>query len=240
MNLLFSDYDGTLKPFNNNPNILEKITFKKNINSINKLTKNNNKFIITTGRTTESLLNEINKYKINYDYITTYDGRVSFDNKNKLIYSLTIEKYILKEIKNILNNKPYYKKITLYNSNGLTTNYEDIIIIIIKLDNKELYKYIMDLLKDYKQINMKYSLFTNNLIISINSNKSLGIKKLLDSENIEVTNENIITVGDGLNDLEMLKDYNGYKMLISHPQLYYNIDKTTTSVNKLIKKLINI
>ena len=31
MNLLISDYDGTIKTYDNNPNMLEKYTFKKNL-----------------------------------------------------------------------------------------------------------------------------------------------------------------------------------------------------------------
>ena len=82
--VLFSDYDGTIKTFDKYANYFEKRTFKKNIDAIDKFLGNGNKFIITTKRNTYSILEELEKYKINYSYLTTYNGRVTLDSKNNI------------------------------------------------------------------------------------------------------------------------------------------------------------
>ena len=63
---------------------------------------------------------------------------------------------------------------------------------------------------------------------------AIGVAIIYKNEN---NYSEIITVGDNLNDLEMLRDYNGYKMLYSYPIMYTKNIKTTTNVHSLIKKL---
>ena len=84
MKLLVSDYDGTIKPYDKNPNFIEKLIFKENIKSINDFMKNN-KFVIATGRNTKSISDETEKYEIKYDYLISYNGRVIVDNNNNVI-----------------------------------------------------------------------------------------------------------------------------------------------------------
>lgn len=47
-------------------------------------------------------------------------------------------------------------------------------------------------------------------IVSINAGKENAIKKILDILNIE--KEQVVTIGDGRNDIDMIKEYNGYSM----------------------------
>ena len=81
------------------------------------------------------------------------------------------------------------------------------------------------------KISKLYKLFLKFIFIKKYCNKSTAIKK------IENNYSEIISVGDNLNDLEMLRDYNGYKMLYSYPIMYTKNIKTTTNVHSLIKKL---
>jgi len=87
MKMLISDYDYTIKPFENNPSIYERIVFKKNIDSIKRFIDRDNIFVIATGRTTSSIMDELKKYKINYSYLIAYNGRVIIDRNNKVIYA---------------------------------------------------------------------------------------------------------------------------------------------------------
>ena len=48
--------------------------------------------------------------------------------------------------------------------------------------------------------------------------------------------DEVVTVGDNLNDLDMLLNYDGYKMPISNPSLFGHQIPTVSSVHKLIRK----
>ena len=231
--ILFSDYDGTIKP-DENLNLFDTILFDSNINAINKF-QQDNQFVITTARSTDSILEETKKYSIGYDYITSLDGLVTIDSKNEIVYSKIIEKDILNKIKIVLL-KHGFKKVYMYNSFGRTNNYENIVMLIIDINNKDLIKYIIDILEPYKELNIKYNIFSRTIFISYKMNKSKGISTLLDKINIDDKTK-IITVGDNINDIEMLEDYNGYKVLLSNPYLYSKKIKTTLSVKSLIKKI---
>ena len=231
--ILFSDYDGTIK-IDDKMNVFEKKLFNDNIKAINDFQKSNT-FVITTGRTTESILKEVRKYGINYNYITSYDGKVTIDNKNRLIYKKDLEKNILKTIRDILL-KCGYKEIYLYNSYGITNIYEDIVLLIISINNKNIIKQLKDSLYLYKELDINYNNILKTITISYNMNKLKGIELLIDKEKID-RNKKIITIGDNLNDLEMLKGYDGYKVLFSSPLIYSKNIKTTPSIKYLIKKL---
>ncbi|MBQ3021245.1 MAG: HAD-IIB family hydrolase [Bacilli bacterium] len=235
MKFLISDYDGTLKPFDKDPSFLEKHTFNKNIIAVNNFIKDNNKFMISTGRNTNSIKKEIEKYKIDYNYLSSYNGRVIFDQNNKLINAEYIDNVFLEEI---LNIEEYIKNITLYDEYGLTDNKENLIYIYLTLDKL---KNIKELVYNWKSKYPELRITIDNIFHRINIrkeyNKMLGIKKLLEKEDINIPKKDIITIGDEYNDLEMINEYDGYHMLVSNPILYFNSNNVATSVNKLIKKI---
>jgi hydroxymethylpyrimidine pyrophosphatase-like HAD family hydrolase len=63
-------------------------------------------------------------------------------------------------------------------------------------------------------------------------NKAVGICDFADKRGID--EKNIITVGDAMNDYDMLKAYNGYVIEHGHPELIRAIGQTTKSVAQLI------
>jgi len=77
--------------------------------------------------------------------------------------------------------------------------------------------------------------YKNNLFISLNLNKSDSIKFLQAKENFK--KEEIYTIGDGLNDLEMLLEFNGHKMIKCDKNLLLKKIPTITQVHKLIDKI---
>lgn len=235
MKFLISDYDGTLKPFDENPNFIENYTFNKNIHEVNNFVKQGNLFMISTGRSTESIKKEIQKYKILYNYLSSYNGRVVLDKDNKLINAKYIDENFIKEINSIKEN---IKDIMLYNEFGKTIEKNNLIYIYITVDNLKICKEIIEKIEvKYPNIKISYNYLLKRMVIRTEFNKSLGIKKLLEKENISISKENIFTIGDESNDLEMLNDYNGYHVLLSNPNLYLNINNPISSVHKLIKKI---
>ena len=100
MKLLVSDYDGTIKTYDKNPNFVEKIIFRENIKTINNFIKDN-RFVIATGRNTKSIYDETKKYKILYDYLISYNGRVIVDKNNNIINAEYINRDFFNDLFNI-------------------------------------------------------------------------------------------------------------------------------------------
>ena len=202
MKLLVSDYDGTFKEENNNKNI------KANIEAIKKFTKNGNIFALATGRNFTSIKSETTRYNIPYKYLICNDGSTIFNAKDELVYKYPIPENILEESLEYLSSLSYIKKLILLNEFGLETNdTSSVIEIICALNLKNLHK-----LREMKK-NIEYlesiSLF-NYVSFKNQINKRDGIKLISLKEKIEP--KNIYTIGNDKNDLEMLTEYNGYKV----------------------------
>ena len=227
MKLLVSDYDGTFKQERNDKNI------KANIEAIKKFTKKGNMFSIATGRNFTLIKKETTKYNIPYKYLICNNGSTIFNAKDELIYKYPIPEDILEETLEYLSSLKYIKKLLLLNEFGLETNdTSSVIEIICVLKIKNLNK-----LKETKK-NVEYlealSLF-NYISFKNQTNKKDGIKIISLKEKIDP--QNIYTIGNDKNDLEMLTEYNGYKVLFANPILFRKGIKTTQSIKTLIKKI---
>ena len=72
-------------------------------------------------------------------------------------------------------------------------------------------------------------------IVSINASKSLMIEKILDKE--KIVKKNVYTIGDGINDIDMIRDYNGYRVRNSCKELVFVTDRVIDNVSDLIIKI---
>lgn len=236
MKIIFSDYDGTIKTFLNNPNIFEKITFEKNLKSINNFLRNDNKFVITTGRSTSSILEEIKRYKINFSYLTTYDGRVTFDNNLDLLDAKKISKEVLLKLKKIIENENIVKRAAIYDEYGKIDEINEVVLMSIKPKSiNELQKNLRSMFEYENSISIIPNFLYNEIVVAPKSNKVDGARFLIEKNNWNI--KDVCSVGDSKNDLELLTEYDGYRMLFSHNCLLMPIENVTTSVHKLIKKI---
>lgn len=232
MKLLVSDYDGTIKNYDKNPNFVERLIFEKNINAINDFC-NDNKFVIATGRNTKSIYDETYKYNILYNYLIGYNGRVIVDKDNNIISAEYIDNDFLSELDYV-----NIKDLTLYDEFKLNDNVAKPIYIYLELYSiKDVKNCILDWKEKYPNLEISYNYIFNTIIIRKKYNKLLGINKLLECENIDIEKQDIITVGDETNDREMIKYYNGYKMLLSNPKIWFTTKNVTPTVHQLIKKI---
>lgn len=232
--VLVVDYDRTL--FINNNDMLN------NIKAINNFRSKGNIFVIATGRTYSSLKKEIDKHKIQYDYLILNHGALVIKNDNTALFHYKIDKSILLDVNDYLTKlkaKNIFYSYYLEDTNDI--NNPDISKLTAKfssnLDNfKEI---MMNIIKKYNNALNIY--FTQNFeieIISKDTNKSQALNLLMKKANFK--KENIYTIGDSYTDIEMIKDYNGSCMDNSIDILKNNENIVKyKSVSDYINKILN-
>lgn len=223
MKLLVSDYDGTLK-----------LHLNLNIPALKKFMEKGNTFMISTGRNYESIKSEIDRYQIPFDYVSCNDGAVLLDKEGKIIYSKLMNEDDVDILTLLLRTNPNVKKVLWYDQTRVTDKTDNIVelCVFLKLFARAK-KELEDLQREYPHI--KFYQMANYIYIKKHFNKSEGLKLFLSMN--DNSYDQVVTVGDGSNDIEMLQDFDGYKMIISHPQLLGKGIKTTNSVYSLIKKM---
>lgn len=90
---------------------------------------------------------EIKKYKIPYDYLTTYGGLVTIDKDDKLIYAEYLSQEILKAIEKLSISTDLIKEIKAYNIEGKKENNLQEQLILIGLEVKNI-RNVIDFLKN--------------------------------------------------------------------------------------------
>ncbi len=224
MKLLVSDYDGTYKIERNDTEGI-----KKNNVEIQRFLDKGNLFAFATARSYISIMKEIDKHNIPYDYLICNDGLFIIDKYGKIIYEKLLDSDLVKNINDFLYQ--YTSHIAYLDKYGKLVK-EDIMEIIAYLD---LLQNPEEILKKLNANELLYAVrYLNQIYIKNKTNKSIGINHLLNSIDL---NPDVVTVGDDANDIEMLKDFKGYRMLTCYPILYKEQLKTTTSVKSLVRKL---
>ncbi len=227
MKLLVSDYDGTFNPDNKARSI------EKNVDAIRRFKDAGNMFSIATGRSYISIKRQTDKYHIPYDYLICSNGSSIFDKEDNLIYYNPIKLGILKSTLEYLDSLGFIKSIELKNMYGEdTTRYEDTteIICTIRIRN------ILDLKYIKQELAFLHSLsFLTITILKEKIDKKDAIEII--SKRHKIEKAKIYTVGDEFNDIGMLTEYNGYKMLLSNPILLNKGFMTTTSVKRLVRTI---
>ena len=208
MNLLVSDYDGTL--FTNENDILI------NCRTIEEFIKKGNKFLLSSGRPYDSLKRQVEKYKIPYSYLGTSDGNFMFDSNDNLIMENYMSKKIVRDLEE-LKKLNIYERIQYAYPNTNSEEYKKdslgSIAFVIKED-----KITSDFTNEYnrlKQENPKYQFDIYGygdtyyyMIRPMGINKSSPIIHL--EKKLNIPKRKIYTIGDNDNDIEMIKDYNGF------------------------------
>lgn len=230
MKVLVSDYDRTL--YRNDEEI------KLNVESINKFIKNNNIFIIATGRSELDIKTVIKKYNINYNYLIVNHG-ASIIKNDKVIYNVSIDNNIKNNILEILKNYKYSDLFVCTKENSRANITEtNLTKIHVTFNNKNMTSSIKKLLED------KYSKFVNIYFASQGSSleivpasvgKVIALDYLSELENFD--KKFIYTVGDDISDKCMLEKYNGYAIDSAIKEIKETIPNKCTSVFDLVNTL---
>ena len=210
MNLLVSDFDGTFYTSDRN--------IKINVRKIREFIEQGNVFMLSSGRSYNSLKSKIDEYKIPYSYMATEDGSHLFDNKGVLLAEDLMDQSIIEEINSI-------KRLNRHKGMqyGTTREYLD---NDPKKDNVSSINFIIDdnminksFNNEWYKLKNKYNDKYEFLIYGYNGVyyyciKDKGIDKSRPVYNLSkilgLDKNNIFTIGDGDNDLPMIVDYNGF------------------------------
>ncbi len=229
--ILISDYDGTFYQSD--------IDIKKNIDKVTEFRALGNLFVLATGRSYVDLKQEIDKYKIPYDYLILNHGALLLSKDLEIIKIFTLDKVLVNSILEYANNKDIYDVILIDAFKKRVDDTSNIVKLMLKLYSYdkalEVKKYID---KSYTNIKSYLVKDENHYLvefISSKASKSLMIEKILDKE--KIVKKNVYTIGDGINDTDMIKKYNGYRVKNSCKELISVTDKVIDNVSDLISRL---
>lgn len=227
MKVLISDFDDTL--------YINEDDVRENAKKIDEFRKNGNIFIISTARNYSAIKKACIKNNIVVDYFFCDIGATMLDFNGKVLYSQCIKEVDRKKIEEILDK--YSKEIIInrYGTNDIQEKgKKGVVEYKIKGNMKELSK--IKQIVDNKIQNIKTQITEDSRFIIHTSTKEEIIEIFM--RNRGVKKSSIYTVGDEIDDLEMLKKYNGFRMEHCNQIVRENISNKVKSVSELINSII--
>lgn len=245
MKIIASDYDGTL----NHGGIDD-----KKRNAIKEWRKKGNKFGIVSGRVADDLLMIYNKDKFEADFLLACNGAIILTTDGKILKETRCAGVDLKEFLDYLFSFGLTwasiqgdKKYVIDEDDSERFDYEFtrktlpeipyFVQISVQLKNDE------ESYKLTEKIKEKYGGFLNPLqngccidIVSSTMNKAQGLYDYL--ELVGGKYEDMITVGDNINDTHMIKEFRSYAMANGVQSIKDIADYETESITELIEKEI--
>ncbi len=253
MKILISDFDGTLCITHSDiidvyANVSALDAFKKEKDEFGR----NNIVIIATAREPNSIMKYINMYNIPCDYIISYIGALIWDCFNqKYIYSNyfpfeTVEKifsllepYSLEFEMEVFSNVPNPTKnqhigYILHNIVDLNSN-------VFERMNDDIGCSLEDIIDKDNYNNATYfTRFLSDELFFINNAQNTKLKAIdfllehLQLKGKIYKNAEVYAIGDGLDDLDMLRKFNGYRITTSEEPLAKRYSKKIDSVKEYI------
>lgn len=225
MKLLSSDYDGTLNVFEYDIHL--------NLSYIRSFMKKGNIFVLNTGREFKRIMPEIEKYDIPYNYLSCTDGNLLLNSKNEVIYRTNMHDDISEMVLELKQKFPNIElEPIMYEGN----------ILEYQLVTSEINeKLLLHLEKICLLHNLCYKTFhiKNQLYVYIGHSeitKSSALEVIMNLEKISKCD--IFTIGDDLNDFEMIRDFNGYTFPWGNGKLKDVSQGECSSVADLVKKIM--
>lgn len=182
MKILFIDYEMLTNPLKNN--LEQYIELKRSIIAIKHFRKLGNKFAIMTCNSPKLIHEKLITNKVEFDYLTSYNGKIITDNNQKLLYAKYINDDTLTTLLLLLKELGYNRNnIILYGKDGKVSNNDKVAAVAIpkySLTNKQLIKTILELFPNLKINNFNSSYY---LTISNGGNKNIAVKWIVNEEN---------------------------------------------------------
>ena len=226
MKLIVSDYDETFSE-----------DLKKNIKYENKFIKEGNLFVIATGSSYQSYIDKLGENNFNASYVIVNHGTLIIKN-GIVIYeeALTckLSKSIYEDIMNSNYSSYFYCNKDIRMSDDILD--KTLKINVVFRNRKDANSFKDKILKKYSNLVNCYLMYDVLIeIISIKTSKIKAINEIMKLENIE--KDDVYTIGDGYNDIEMIKEFNGYAIKNSVDELKKVANNVIDSVYELIKEI---
>ena len=208
MQIIASDFDNTIY-YEGKDEIN-----RKNIEAIRKFIEEENIFIIITGRNYTRLKKTLNENDIPYTYLVCEDGAKIFNSEDICIDSTYLDEEEIIKVKKALEelNVDYY----LDDGYSETEEHSICVKIVVRTSSLEEKERIINAI--YDKINVHIYASRNHVnIIHKTVNKEYALNRLFKKEDLDITK--LHTVGDDLNDYEMLKAFDGVIMKEHNPLL---------------------
>ena len=209
MKLLVSDYDGTYGD--------KQKDIKINNKYIEGFIKEGNLFVLSSGRPLNSLMGQIKKNNIPFTHLGTSDGNYLFDKEGNLLMENIMSSDIAYQIEELKSLGIFEDIQYAYPEISISTLREDqplgSIAFVLKKKNitprfLELYNKLKEEHPEYKFDIYGYVSAVYYMIRPLGIDKSSPIKHL--EKELNIPKQKIFTIGDNINDIEMIRDYNGY------------------------------
>lgn len=235
MKILVSDFDRTLY------RDTDMKTTMKNVEAINNFKDKGNIFILATGRPLHDLNFLLEEYELKYDYLVCNDGGKIFDDKLNVLDSKTIPYIVAKEIVVRVDDNKATKNYKADIGTEFTRDFKGNVECIFAeyLDKDKAQQFINEISDLYPNVSgyldSRFMYLQNKEV-----RKANGIKFLESLNNYD--REDIYVIGDSVNDISMIKEYEGYAMSDCYPILkdytskYY--DHVYDLVNDIEKEVI--
>ena len=227
MKIIVSDFDGTL--------LGEKL--EENIEAIHHFVQKGNLFIIATGRAMNYLAEDLNMLSLDCEYYICNDGAVIFDKYFNVVFRKDIRQEIVRPIYYALSDDENMVETFIDTSHGYVTDTSKCAngIIARPYDREKALITLDSLLRKYPDINGYMSTNWINLFDKDVSKKA-AIDYLVDTYHF--AKEDIYTIGDGLNDFQMVEAYQGYALKNGSEDLTQIAKGTVDSLKELIDLLL--
>ena len=244
LKIIASDYDGTL-----NHNGID----KEKIEAISNWRKAGNIFSIISGRGAPDLIKLYKEQSFECDYLIADNGAVIMKTDGEIVCEDKIDTSVIKPFLEFLFSqgcKWGYVQTSfpcrVFKDTDFEDYDEDECFIFEELPEFPLLYQINTALTTFEEaekvteaIKEKFGNVLNPLqngncidIVSVNMNKAKGIYKFIDLLGAEY--EDVITVGDNINDKDMIKEFRSYAMENAVPLIKELADFETPSVTELI------
>lgn len=250
MKIIASDYDGTL----NHGGIDD-----KKRTAISRWRKEGNIFSVISGRGAHDLIRIFKKDNFECDYLIADNGAVIMKPDGEIVCEDKIDVAVTKPFLEFLFSqgcKWCYVQTSfpcrVFEEKDFEDYDEEECFLFEALPEIEYVYQINTALESFDEaarvteaIKEKFGEVLNPLqngtcidIVSVNMDKAKGLYKLIDL--LDATYEDIITVGDNVNDKDMIKEFRSYAMENAVPLIKELADYETSGITELIEKELNI
>lgn len=218
---------------------------EENIKAIQKWRALGRKFGIVTGRSLESMQEELNIHQLGCDYLGLNNGAVLVDNHHEVFYYKTLPEHLSQAVVEFVTGMPV-EEMHFWGVTGRKTPevLYDTTKIRMRTPNIDYSKQLAEQLdRAFKGHFMAIPMiaqaddFGYVEIAPHGTGKELAVSRIISKEGIG--DFEVAVIGDAYNDVEMIKRYDGYAVKGAVPEVSAIATETVPSLASLIERLLS-